>query len=98
MVQKSIQSGKNIFKQIGFVITKTWKKEPPESCLKCDCDSIKGVEILGAYEGALYWECSSCNEAYLRFTKQTTIKYLEKTVNLFIDLEGLDTIWEQLPN
>ncbi|MBE24776.1 MAG: hypothetical protein CMM33_05090 [Rhodospirillaceae bacterium] len=59
---------------------------------------VQGVEILGAIDGPLFWECAKCGDRFLRFTKATTIGYLDKTKDLYIDLEGFDKIWEQIPN
>jgi hypothetical protein len=91
-------SGTDIYTKLEFKGTKRWKKEPPDYCPYCSGDEIQGVEILGAFEGPLFWECNKCAERMLRFTKSTTIKHLEKTVDLFVDLEGLVDIWEQQPN
>ena len=46
----------------------------------------------------LFWECDDCGERMLRFTKQTTVKHLRKTEDLFIDLEGMENICQQPPN
>jgi len=70
----------------------------PESCPHCGEEHIKGIEVLGATEGVLYWECSHCLECMPRFTKEKTIRFLQKTQELFIDLERLAYIWEELPN
>jgi len=98
MVQES-KTGLELFEDLDFKGTKKWKEEPPGTCPYCLFEgSIIGIEILGAYDGTLFWECKKCGERMLRFTKETTVKHLSKTANLFIDLEGLDTIWEQIPN
>ena len=101
MVPKSysyIDDGKDIFRKLEFKSSKRWRKNPPHNCPHCNHDDIQGVEILGAYKGPLFWECSECGERFLRFTEKTTIAYLDKTKDLYIDLEGLDRIWEQEPN
>jgi|TARA_R110000751_G_scaffold199671_1_gene304462 formate dehydrogenase maturation protein FdhE len=97
-VDFNLASGKDIFNKLAFKGTKRWRKEAPELCPYCCGDEIQGVEILGAKDGPLFWECSMCAERMLRYTQTTTIKYLEKTVDLYVDLEGLANIWEQLPN
>ena len=98
MVQKS-KTGLNLFEDLEFRGSKKWRKEPPEPCPYCLKEgAVTGIEILGAYDGTLFWECKKCGERMLRFTKRTTIKHLSKSANLFIDLEGLENIWEQLPN
>lgn len=97
-VNFNLTSGQAIFDKLAFKGTKRWRKAPPEQCPYCCATEIQGVEILGAKDGALFWECDTCAERMLRFTQVTTIKYLEKTVDLYVDLEGLANIWEQLPN
>ena len=99
MVSKSI-SGIEIFNNLRIKGTKRWKKEPPDVCPYCSSkDCIHGIEVIAAYNGTLFWECDSCGEKMLRFTKQTTVKHLAKTSELHIDLEGLENIWEhQQPN
>lgn len=92
-------TGNSLFDNLNIRGTKRWRSSPPEVCPYCDSQkTIHGIEIIAAYDGALFWECDRCEEKLLRFTKQTTIKHLEKTCELFIDLGGLDSIWEQEPN
>jgi len=77
--------------------SKTFRKKP-EKCPYCECNSIHSVEILGAYQGALMWECDYCHTFLLRFTKRTTEKHLQKAKNLLIDVSNWEELWEQLPN
>ena len=59
---------------------------------------MKDVEVLGAYDGALFWECETCGIQLLRFSKRTTDKHLSKLKELYFDLEEMDTLCEGLPN
>ena len=93
-----IDDGKDIFRKLEFKSSKRWRSKPPANCPHCSNEDIQGVEILGAYDGPLFWECPECSERFLRFTERTTIAHLDKTKDLYIDLEGLDRIWEQEPN
>jgi len=95
---ENFKSGVDIYTQLEFKGTKRWQEKPPDNCPYCSGNEIQGVEILGAFEGPLFWECNRCAERMLRFTKSITIKHLDKTVDLFVDLEGLANIWEQEPN
>ena len=52
-------------------------KSKPDSCHKCKSDEILGIEVMGAYDGILYWECHQCDEVILRFQEKTTEKYLK---------------------
>jgi len=70
----------------------------PHSCPKCYSGNIKDIEVLGAYNGPLFWECEVCGVQLLRFSRRTTNKHLSKLKELHFDLEGLDTVCEGLPN
>jgi hypothetical protein len=52
-------------------------KRKPENCHKCHCEEILGVEVMGAYDGILFWECHQCETVVLRFQENTTKKYLK---------------------
>ncbi len=92
------KTGADIFRELEFKGTKRFK-QAPKSCNCCGSkNSIIGIELIGAKQGTLYWECEVCKERYLKFTKQTTIKYLKIASELWIDLGGLENICEQLPN
>lgn len=98
MVSQGI-TGLDMFNNLKIKGTKRWRKEPPECCPYCNSkDTIIGIEVLCAYTGPLFWECTNCKEKLLRFTKQTTVKHLKKTEELHIDLEGLENICETQPN
>ena len=94
----SSKNGKEVFKEMDFECTKRFPDTPPDICPYCNYDGIQGIELLGAKEGTLFWECVKCEAKFLRFTKQTTIKYLDKASKLWVDLGGLETICEELPN
>jgi len=92
-------TGNSLFENLNIKGTKRWGEEPPDVCPYCSGQkTIHGIEIIAAYDGTLFWECEACEEKLLRFTKRTTIKHLQKTCELHIDLEGLEYIWEQEPN
>jgi len=101
MVQESCGdiTGSSLFDNLGIKGTKRWRKEPPDVCPYCSRQkTIHGIEIIAAYDGTLFWECEACEERFLRFTRRTTVKHLQKTCELHIDLEGLKDIWQQEPN
>ena len=52
-------------------------KNQPKKCHKCNSDKIKGVEVMGSYEGALFWECDECDCIILRFEEYKTEEYLQ---------------------
>ena len=49
----------------------------PDACPHCQSNEIIGIEIMGAKEGILLWECEECEEMMLRFTKEITEGYLQ---------------------
>ena len=92
------QTGEEIFDKIGFIEDSVNFLERPEECPHCGHHSLHGIEIIGACIGSLYWECGHCLEGTLKYDKEKTINYLENTRKLYINLENLATIWEELPN
>lgn len=77
--------------------SKTFRLKP-ELCPHCTSQDIEGVQILGAYDGELMWECAYCHKFLLKFTKRTTEKHLKKAQELSIDIGNWEKLWEQLPN
>ena len=71
------ESGKDSVTKIGILGTKPFK-DKPEKCPCCDSSKVVGIEVLGAYKGALIWQCMKCSERYLRFDKIETNKLLEE--------------------
>jgi hypothetical protein len=72
--------------------------DKPATCPHCYSEKMKDVEVLGAYNGPLFWECEHCSVQLLRFSKRTTDKHLNKLKDLHFDLEELDNICEGPPN
>ena len=58
-------------------------KKRPSNCPKCSSNSIVGVEVIGSYSGALFWECDECDCTVLRFREETTEKYLQLAKGLW---------------
>ena len=52
-------------------------KKRPKKCPKCKSRNILGVEIMGAYDGILFWECDICEYTILRFKPEKTEEYLQ---------------------
>lgn len=51
-------------------------KVPPTKCTNCKTNNIQGLEVLGAYDGLLFWICDKCNELFLIFDPDTTEQFL----------------------
>ncbi len=58
-------------------------KKRPEKCPKCSCEDLKGVEVMGTYDGVLFWECDDCDCAILRFEEYKTEEYLQLAKGLW---------------
>jgi hypothetical protein len=58
-------------------------KNKPTKCSKCGCKDIQGVEVMGTYEGTLFWECEECDSAILRFEENKTEEYLQLAKGLW---------------
>lgn len=96
--QKSLEAGQGMFDELGIRGTKRWKEKPPTECPYCGENHIQGIEIIGAKSGPLFWECEDCKQKLLKYTQATTVKYLAKVDELWVDLEGLENICQELPN
>ena len=58
-------------------------KDRPHKCPECSSEEIKGVEVMGTYEGNLFWECDDCDKAFLRFEENKTEEYLQLAKGLW---------------
>ena len=58
-------------------------KRKPEQCPRCFSDTIVGVEVIGTYDGILFWECDECDYTVLRFREDKTEGYLQLAKGLW---------------
>ena len=49
----------------------------PDVCPHCHSDEMHGIEIMGARNGVLLWECKECLDVYLKYDKDRTEKELQ---------------------
>ena len=54
-----------------------YRKNPP-FCPECNSKEIVGVEIMGARNGVLLWECELCYEMFLKYEAEETEVALQK--------------------
>jgi hypothetical protein len=47
-------------------------KANPSECPKCHNGDIVGVEVMGAKNGVLLWECEECYEMFLKYDAEET--------------------------
>ena len=78
--------------KVGILGTKHFKKRP-DKCPCCNSEGIIGIEVLGTCKGSLLWQCMKCDERYLKYTKLTTNKLLEKVKDTYTCPED----WGYLP-
>tara|TARA_R100000781_G_C4080472_1_gene127525 strand:- start:189 stop:515 length:327 start_codon:yes stop_codon:yes gene_type:complete len=47
-------------------------RDNPHTCPSCNSSEMVGVEIMGAKNGVLLWECESCYEMFLKYEADET--------------------------
>ena len=52
-------------------------EKKPKKCPVCMDNDITGIEIMGARNGILLWECEECSEMFLRYGVRETEKELQ---------------------
>ena len=57
--------------------------EKPSHCPCCKSDRICGIEIMGGYDGILFWECDTCEKMFFRFDPEETEKYLQSAKEIW---------------
>jgi ribosomal protein L37AE/L43A len=66
----------DLIDKIGIESSKLYKTKPAK-CPTCDKKSIAGLEIIGAYESNLLWQCLKCGDRFLKLSRTKTLKLLE---------------------
>ena len=66
----------DILDKIGVEDNKSYKQKPVE-CPSCSKKSIAGLEILGAHDSSLIWQCMKCGDRFLKLSRTRTLKLLE---------------------
>lgn len=73
-------------------------KEEPSYCYYCGSKYIVGIEVIGTIDEPLIWECQSCNENMLRFSKAKTEKLLNDAPQVEITEKDWEEAWLNGPN
>ena len=81
MVQREVMERFSIIGSKNFPVI-------PEECPYCESSDVRGIEILGAYDGDLLWECADCMLRMLKFSVGKTMSLLKKTEELYYDMES----------
>lgn len=51
-------------------------KKSPKKCKLCGSDELEPLEVLGAIDKPLFWECQDCDYKYLIYSRSKTEKLL----------------------
>ena len=74
-----IKKAKTCLKSLGIESRDKVYKVKPKKCTYCGTKKIVRIEVLGAYKGTLFWECSECETLFCKLPKRETEKYLQKS-------------------
>ena len=51
-------------------------KHKPKQCPNCESKKLDGLEIIGAGEVAIFWECDNCMFKFLKYSIEDTLELL----------------------
>ena len=67
----------DVLKDIGINEKYNAFRNRPKECPECNSHSVRGIEILGAYDGPIIWGCLECGNLLRRFSIKRTEKMLD---------------------
>ena len=67
------------------VVGDAYYKNSPNQCQKCGSDNIEPLEVLGAGEEPLFWECQSCDYLHLLRSRIETEALLSPAYGFWTD-------------
>ena len=73
-------------------------KECPEECYYCGSSNMVGIEIIGAGDSPIIWECGHCKEHMLKFSKAKTERLLQSAPEIDITEQEWEEAWANGPN
>ena len=73
-------------------------KECPEECYYCGSSNVVGIEITGAGDSPIIWECGHCKEHMLKFSKAKTERLLQSAPEIDITEQEWEEAWANGPN
>ena len=73
----------NVLNDIGVNDKYNAFRNRPKTCPECDSLSIRGIEILGAYDGPIIWGCLECGNLLRRFGIKETERLLNSVKDTF---------------
>ena len=66
----------DIIERIGIENNSPYKTRP-KKCPSCSKKSVAGLEIIGAYDSNLIWQCLKCGDRFLKLSRIETLELLE---------------------
>ncbi len=91
-------TGKEIIETFSIKDKEVKFPELPGSCPHCSSPHIAGVEVVGAFDGILFWQCEECREYLLRFGYAKTLNKLDDSAELLIDIDEWEKVWKNPPD
>ena len=85
----------DILDKIGVQDTKCYKNRP-EECPSCCKKTIAGLEILGAHNGSLIWQCMKCGDRFLKLSRTRTLNLLEDATSAWTNPNDWGEVDNQL--
>ena len=70
------RDGNDIVEKIGIEDTTPYKSKPKE-CPSCSKKSMAGLEVIGAHDSSLMWQCMGCGDRFLKLSRTRTLNLLE---------------------
>ena len=70
----------DIVERIGIENDKSYKTKP-KKCPSCSKKSIASLEIIGAYDSELLWQCLKCGSRFLKLSRTETLELLENATS-----------------
>ena len=77
----------NVLVDIGINNKYNAYKNRPKQCPECESKSVRGVEILGAYDGPILWGCLECSLLLRRFGIKKTERMLDSVKDTYTNSE-----------
>jgi ribosomal protein L37AE/L43A len=77
----------NVLHDIGINEKYNAFRNRPKQCPVCKSKSMRGIEILGAYDGPIIWGCLECSNLFRRFGIKETERMLKTVKDTFTNPE-----------
>ena len=89
------REGSDIIERVGVDDSKSYKNKPKE-CPSCSNKSIAGLEVIGAYDSSIMWQCVGCGDRFLKLSRTRTMKLLEDATSAWTNPNDWGEIDKQL--